>query len=51
MTQLLDDDEISERLRSLEWTRDGEEIVREFAREDFTAAIAFVDRVAEVAEA
>jgi 4a-hydroxytetrahydrobiopterin dehydratase len=32
------------------WRRDGQAIVRELKFEDFAAAIAFVDRVAEVAE-
>ncbi len=50
MTQLLTDDEIAERLAASEWEREGDEIVREWKLEDFAAAIAFVGRVAEVAE-
>jgi 4a-hydroxytetrahydrobiopterin dehydratase len=50
MTQLLSDDDINERLAESEWERDEDEIVREWKFADFAAAIAFVDRVAEVAE-
>jgi 4a-hydroxytetrahydrobiopterin dehydratase len=50
MTQLLTDDEISERLAASEWEREGEEIVREWKFDDFAAAIAFVNRVGRVAE-
>ena len=32
------------------WGREGDEIVRDWKLEDFAAAIAFVNRVAEVAE-
>ena len=34
----------------LPWEREGDEIVREWRFEDFAAAIAFVNQVAEVAE-
>ncbi len=47
---LLTDDEIAARLVGLDWTREDEEIVRDLKFEDFAAAIAFVDRVAELAE-
>jgi 4a-hydroxytetrahydrobiopterin dehydratase len=48
----LSDSEIDERLASIDgWERDGDEIVREWKLADFAAAIAFVNRVAEVAEA
>ena len=50
MAELLNDDEIASRLRSAGWEREGDEIVREWRFEDFTEAIAFVNRVAEVAE-
>ena len=50
MTQLLSDEEIAARLAASDWERDGEEIVREWKLDDFAAAIAFVDRVAAVAE-
>jgi 4a-hydroxytetrahydrobiopterin dehydratase len=32
------------------WTQDGEELKRDFKFEDFAAAMAFVNKVAEVAE-
>ena len=50
---LLDDREIEERLRSLGgWRRgEGSEIERDLEFPDFAAAIAFVDGVAELAEA
>ncbi len=50
MAQLLSDDEIASRLKSGEWTRDGDEIVREREFKDFAEALAFVNRVAEAAE-
>jgi 4a-hydroxytetrahydrobiopterin dehydratase len=50
MTQLLKDDEIAARLAASEWERDGDEIVREWKFDDFAAALAFVNRVAEAAE-
>jgi 4a-hydroxytetrahydrobiopterin dehydratase len=51
MAELLTDDEITARLAKLPWVRSGDEIVREVQVTDFPAAIALVDRVAEVAEA
>lgn len=51
MAGLLSEDEIAERLRGSAWRREGEEIVREWKLADFAAAIAFVNSVAEVAEA
>jgi 4a-hydroxytetrahydrobiopterin dehydratase len=50
MAQLLDDEDIAARLEGSAWAREGGEIVREWSWEDFAAAIAFVNRVAEVAE-
>jgi 4a-hydroxytetrahydrobiopterin dehydratase len=50
MTDLLTDGEITSRLSDLEWTREGEEIVRNWKFKDFAEAIAFVNRVAESAE-
>ena len=50
MAELLTDEEITARLDGLEWTREGEEIVREWKFNDFAEAIAFVNRVAEAAE-
>lgn len=51
MTELLGNEEIAERLEGSEWTRDADEIVREWKFEDFAVAIAFVNQVAEAAEA
>ncbi len=43
-------DEIAARLLALEWTLEGDTIVRNLRFDDFATAIAFVDRVAAVAE-
>lgn len=51
MTELLGNEEIAERLEGSEWTRDADEIVREWRFADFAVAIAFVNQVAEAAEA
>ena len=50
MAELLSDEEINSRLDGLEWTREGDEIVREWKFNDFAEAMAFVNRVAEAAE-
>jgi 4a-hydroxytetrahydrobiopterin dehydratase len=50
MPDLLRDDEIAARLEDREWRREGDEIVRELTFEDFAAAMAFVNRVAQAAE-
>jgi 4a-hydroxytetrahydrobiopterin dehydratase len=50
MTELLSDGEIAQRLDGSQWTRAGDEIMREWKFEDFAAAMAFVNRVAEAAE-
>ncbi len=50
MAELLSDREISDRLRDGDWRREGDEIVRDWRFEDFAEAIAFVNRVAGVAE-
>jgi 4a-hydroxytetrahydrobiopterin dehydratase len=47
---LLSDQEIDAGLTSSDWQRDGQTIVREWKFEDFGQAIAFVNRVADVAE-
>jgi pterin-4a-carbinolamine dehydratase len=47
MTETLSDHEIESRLTRLAWEREGDEIVREWRFEDFSEAIAFVNRVAE----
>ena len=51
MADLLTDEEIASHLESSEWKREGEHIVRDWKFDDFAAAIAFVNRVAEAAEA
>ena len=51
MAELLSDQEITSRLEGTDWRREGEEIVREYQLDDFAAAIAFVNRVAGLAEA
>ena len=48
---LLSDDEVADRLRDSEWSREGDEMVREWKFDDFAAALAFVNRVGEAAEA
>jgi 4a-hydroxytetrahydrobiopterin dehydratase len=47
---LLSDEQITAGLEGTEWRREGEAIVRDRRFADFPAAIAFVERVAEVAE-
>jgi 4a-hydroxytetrahydrobiopterin dehydratase len=48
---LLSDEQIANGLEGREWRREGETLVRDWRFADFAAAIAFVERVAEVAEA
>jgi 4a-hydroxytetrahydrobiopterin dehydratase len=48
---VLTDQEVEERLADGEWGRDGKVIVRDRTFADFNGAIAFVNRVAELAEA
>lgn len=48
---LLSDREIDARLAAGEWRREGQAIAREWKLEDFSQAIALVNRVAEAAEA
>lgn len=50
MAELLNEEAVGSRLRRLPWEREGDEIVREWRFEDFNEAVAFVNRVAEVAE-
>jgi 4a-hydroxytetrahydrobiopterin dehydratase len=47
---LLSDEQIATGLEGREWRREGEALVRDWRFADFGAAIAFVERVAEVAE-
>ncbi|HVR04927.1 MAG TPA: 4a-hydroxytetrahydrobiopterin dehydratase [Solirubrobacteraceae bacterium] len=49
MTPLSDQD-IEARLVGSAWSRQGDAVVREYKLADFAAAIAFVNRVAELAE-
>ena len=46
----LDEDQIRDALAGTDWRNEGAAIVRDFRFPDFAAAIAFVNRVAEVAE-
>lgn len=48
---LLSEQQIDAALAASDWHRDGGAIVREWKLGDFVAAIAFVNRVADVAEA
>ena len=48
---MLSNEEVGRRLAGSDWTRDGDEIVRELKFDDFAGAMAFVNRVAEAAEA
>jgi 4a-hydroxytetrahydrobiopterin dehydratase len=51
MAQLLGEDQIASKLAELPWTREGDEIVRDRTFPDFAAAMTFVNRVDEAAEA
>lgn len=46
----LSDSDVQRRLEGTEWRREGDAIVRDWKLPDFSAAMAFVDRVAELAE-
>ncbi|MDX6671721.1 MAG: 4a-hydroxytetrahydrobiopterin dehydratase [Solirubrobacteraceae bacterium] len=46
----LSDQEIDERLAEVEWEREDDQIARELKFADFAEAMAFANRVAEVAE-
>lgn len=48
---LLSDAQIEQHLQGADWRREEETIVRELTFADFAGAIAFVNRVAEAAEA
>ena len=48
---LLSDEQVAAGLEGGEWRREGDAIARDWRFADFAAAIAFVERVAEVAEA
>jgi 4a-hydroxytetrahydrobiopterin dehydratase len=51
MAQLLSDDEVADGLSGLEWSRDGDAIVKSVGRKDFAGALAFVNEVGALAEA
>ena len=51
MADLLSDEVIAAKLEGMQWERSGDEIVREWTFDDFATAMAFVNRVAEQAEA
>lgn len=48
---LLDDDTVSTALGELDWSREGDELVKTAKRKDFADALAFVNAVGERAEA
>jgi 4a-hydroxytetrahydrobiopterin dehydratase len=48
---LLSDEQVAAGIEGREWRREGDTLVRDWRFADFGAAIAFVERVAEVAEA
>jgi 4a-hydroxytetrahydrobiopterin dehydratase len=48
---LLSNEELEQALAGSEWDREGDAIVRELKFDDFAAVMAFVNRVAEEAEA
>ena len=51
MTDLLDDEEIEQRLDELgDWEREGDEIQKVFEFDDFSSAIKFVNDVAKLAD-
>jgi 4a-hydroxytetrahydrobiopterin dehydratase len=50
MAELLSEEAIASRLEGSDWTREGDEIVRDRKFDDFAAAIAFVNGVAAAAE-
>jgi 4a-hydroxytetrahydrobiopterin dehydratase len=51
MADRLSDDAVDSGLASLQWRREGDELVREVTRKDFAGAMQFVNGVAELAEA
>ncbi len=51
MVQALTDETIGARLEGSQWRREGDAIVRDLKFENFTQAVAYVNRVAEAAEA
>jgi 4a-hydroxytetrahydrobiopterin dehydratase len=51
MTELLNDEVIDARLADSDWKREGDTIVRDWKFNDFAEAMAFVNHVADAAEA
>jgi 4a-hydroxytetrahydrobiopterin dehydratase len=51
MPTLLTEPETAQRLAGSSWVRDGDAIVRDLQFKDFAAALSFVNRVGELAEA
>ena len=51
MAELLSDEAIAKGLNGLNWTREGNSIVTTSVHKDFAAALAWVNRVGELAEA
>jgi 4a-hydroxytetrahydrobiopterin dehydratase len=49
--ELLSPQEVDEAVASLGWTREGDELVKVVRRKDFKEALAYVNRVGELAEA
>ncbi len=49
--QLLPDQAIDEALTTLQWQREGDELVKTVTRKDFAAALAYVNEVGALAEA
>jgi 4a-hydroxytetrahydrobiopterin dehydratase len=50
MSEVLSEEAVVEALQKSQWTRDGDAIVRDLRFPDFAAAMAYVNRVAELAE-
>jgi 4a-hydroxytetrahydrobiopterin dehydratase len=50
MAELLSEQEIGSRLEGSRWSREGDEIVRDWRFENFAEAMVFVNQVADVAE-
>ena len=51
MTELLSDSSINAGLEGLDWSRDGDAIVKTAVHQDFATALAWVNQVGAVAEA
>jgi 4a-hydroxytetrahydrobiopterin dehydratase len=51
MADRLSDNAVDDGLASLQWQREGDELVREVTRNDFKGAMEFVNAVADLAEA